>query len=309
MLRVIVERWAEEASRQPADTRLEPKLEMASDFKKVSENLEQNLYWDKEDRTRARQRLRSLEAHLSKIYLEDHVKFVFCTLSTSAHPTLVEGFAPSVALIDEAAHEGIAGIAVVLGAFCHSINQVLFGGDQQQGEPIFNARDSNLGHNFVSKNIFAHLATDPLHTHPMYMLTECYRMPQELIKWSSKHCYEGKVVSAGMTANLELPLRNTLWKYWNQLLRSAMLCEVAQLAIDVSGPDAKEKTPAGTTTRVNVAEALEIARTVKEMLMLDPPQDTAQKKFRRIRGADIWHYHGVHRPSVGDSEATLPDRV
>ena len=244
---------------------------------------------DKEEKSRAKSHLRALEYNFSLLFLEK-VKFCFCTLSTSGHKLLSESGTWDVLIIDEAARDTRAGIAVALGSLRGRVKLVVWAGDHNQGEGVVVGADSNVGFNLLSRNVFASLATvtkkGKATPCEVTLLDVCYRMEQRLIRWSSKWCYDGKVTSSPGAGSSDMALRKMLKLYWSQRLSDDYKGQYKQIGLDVTDIGIKDEFMTGTTTRLNRGEAKMIARTVVDMLIMDRPKDD-KNGLRRIRGEDI----------------------
>jgi hypothetical protein len=240
---------------------------------------------DQDEKQRAKTHLASLKYALSLAYFKQ-VSFCFCTLSTSAHGMMLESGHWDEVIIDDAARETRAGIATVIEAFRGRASHFTWSGDAAQGEVIIIGSDSNVGHQFLARNVFAEVADIKIKNLEqaialdVFTLDTCYRMSRKLIDWSSKYCYGGVVKSAPSASRYNHPLRNTLKAYWAARTRETFSGKYDEIAIDINS---KSEMLEGSTTMVNTTEAIEVAWLVKDMLLFDPPASTAQVPTVRIR--------------------------
>ncbi len=244
---------------------------------------------DKVQRKQAKKHIRALEYNLSIVFLSE-VKFCFCTLSTSGHELLAESGNWDVLIIDEAARETRAGLAVALGSLAGRIKLVVWAGDHKQGEAPVMGKNMNIGHKLLSRNVFAALADAGIGDTAceVIMLEECYRMQKSLIKLPSDWCYDGKVRSHPSAGCTEMPLRNMLRYYWKARLANDFSGRWTDIALDVTHKDAKDELFPGTTTRRNQLEAKIVALTMLDMLRMEcPAKDYSTSSFRRILPSDI----------------------
>ncbi|KAL6705015.1 hypothetical protein ACN47E_007418 [Coniothyrium glycines] len=260
----------------------------AKDYKDTAGQI--NFLTNKDQKTRARSHLVSLEYNLSREFLNG-VKFLFCTLSSTGHELVHESGDWDVLIIDEAAGDTRASIAVALGGLLERLKLIVWAGDHYQGKGIVLSKDSNIGYNLLSRNVFANLVdnkkTNPAAPCETIMLTTCYRMPQKLIDWSSHWCYEDSVKAHPSTTEQDTQLRNMLSYFWKQRVADDFQGDVMQIGLDVTDLNAKDEFLHGTTTRLNRVEANVVAMSVISMLVSEPPKDTASTSYRRIRGSDI----------------------
>jgi hypothetical protein len=244
---------------------------------------------DKDERSRAKVHLRNAEYNFSVKFLSQ-VKVCFCTLSTSGHDLLKESGLWDLLLIDEAARETRIGLAVALGALVDRVKLILFAGDHHQGGPIIMSKGSNVAYDFLARSVFANLA-EPSHQDEatpceVVTLDTCRRMPQELIAWSSDWCYKSLVKSHSTVGTADTSLHNMLVHYWKGRVHDDYQGSFIQMGLDVTDLNIKDEISAGTTTRLNKHEALQIAATIIDMLATSPPSKPGLF-VRRIRGADI----------------------
>jgi hypothetical protein len=89
-------------------------------------------------------------------------------------------------IINKAARESRAGIAVALGALYGRVKTIVWASDHHQGEAIIVGTDSNVGYNLLSRNVFKSLAEskkkDSASPCEVELLNIYYRMQQALIK-------------------------------------------------------------------------------------------------------------------------------
>jgi hypothetical protein len=244
---------------------------------------------DKDERTQAKTPLRALEYNLTVVFLQ-RVKFLFCTLSTSGHELIAESGTWDLLVIDEAARELRAGVAVALGALYGRVKGIVWAGDHQQGQSVIVGADSNVGYRLLSRNVFASLAeSEKGGERPceVELLNVCYRMEKALIAWSSSWLYDGKIVSDPNAGQSDMPLRNMLRAYWTRRLPADYTGPTTQIGLDVTDKTIKHEFLTGTTTRLNRGEARQIACTIIDMLMMDLPQSKGGEPYRRIRANDI----------------------
>jgi hypothetical protein len=249
-----------------------------------------------------------LEYNLGLHYLRNNVKFVFCTISSSAHPVLVEGFEFPELIIDEVAHESSAGIATIFGAFAHCVKHVTLCGDHKQLKAVYIAQDSNVGHSMLSRNLFRDMIEDPRGRYNTFLLNECYRMRPEHLKFTSGF-YSNELKPSHHCAQFDQPLQNSLQAYWSQQLRASFGGSKFSIAQDVSGMDCKMSNLAGTTTKYNPVEAEILSWRLKDMISWVPPQNTPGKIYRPIVAGDfivISAYTGQIQEIRRKLKATLP---
>ncbi|KAF9697869.1 hypothetical protein EKO04_004401 [Ascochyta lentis] len=230
--------------------------------------------------------LGSLEEFLAHYYLKHEVVAVFVTLSSSAHITLVTSFDPVELLIDEGAHESLAGLAVPCGAYKHSIKHITLAGDHNQGKPVYIAKDSNLGHGALSRNLFAELAKDPSQQHPVFLLGESYRMTPDLLTFVQKFYPPGALKAFDGAGNIDRELQNSLRQFWALRLRESFQGKSSQVCIDVSGRENAHEQVSNSTTKCNRGEARVIADLCKELLSFEPVSTTGNK-CRAVNADDI----------------------
>jgi uncharacterized membrane protein YgcG len=280
-LHKMIEIWANKASFEGTEVQANAAshLEMVEDLPHV----------DNDERRRLVSQIEDSEWHLGSYYLRNVVKAVFCTISTSAHELLVAAFHPEELVIDNCAHESLANIATACGAYHSSIKHMTLAGDhKQQGISVEAVKDSNVGDEMPSRNLFAEIAANASKEHTFVSLHESYRSLRELVHFSKQ--FYGDDLRPGMyNANIEVGLQDTLKAYWSTRLRPNFCSgSRAQVCIDVAGEHSQQP---GTTTRSNVAEAKAIAWTIKDMLNFVPSPTT----LREIRPSDL----GVVTPYTG----------
>jgi hypothetical protein len=280
-LHKMIEIWADEASFEGTEVQAN-----AASHLEMVENLP---HIDGDERRRLVSQIEDSEWDLGSYYLRNVVKVVFCTIATSAHELLVAAFHPEELIIDNCAQESLASIATACGAHHSSIKHITLAGDhKQQGRSVDAAKDSNVGHEMLSRNLFAEIATNASKEHSFVSLDESYRSLRELINFS-KQFYGDDLRPGRYNANIEVGLQDTLKAYWNTRLRPNFCPgSRAQVCIDVAGQHSQQP---GTTTRSNVAEAKAIAWTIKDMLDFAPSLTTP----REIRPSDL----GVVTPYTG----------
>jgi hypothetical protein len=262
-----------------------------SDAKSYLETKEAlSFYQDPKQKTHAKAHIRALEYNLTVEFLQ-RVKFLFCTLSTSGHPLVQESGIWDVLIIDEAARESRAGIAVALGTLSGRVKVIVWAGDHKQGVGIIGGKDSNVGYNLLARNVFQSLAEnskkDVASPHEAVTLNVCYRMEQSLINWSSKCLYDGQIKSDPRAGVTDMPLRNMLAAYWKKRLPADFHGRYMQIGIDVTDTGIKSEFLTGTTTRLNREEARQIACTVIEMLTAEIPDVAGGPPCRAILAADF----------------------
>jgi superfamily I DNA and/or RNA helicase len=241
---------------------------------------------NKNQRKECTKDINTLEYILGLHYLRTHVKFIFCTISSSAHPVLIEGFEFPELIIDEVAHESTAGIATILGAFTHCIKHITLCGDHKQFKAVYLAQDSNVGHNMLSRKLFSDMVEDAHGRHNTFMLDECYRMLPEHLKFTSGF-YNNVLRPNRHCRQFDRPLQNSLEVYWSQQLRTSFRGSKFSVAQDVSGVDCKMSNLTGTTTKYNPMEAEILAWRLKDMIGWIPPQNTPDKAYRPIVADDF----------------------
>jgi hypothetical protein len=244
------------------------------------------LLTNREQRKECTKDINILEFNLGLHYLRTHVKVIFCTISSSAHPLLIEGFEFPELIIDEMAHESTAGIATTLGAFTHCIEHITLCGDYRQLKAVYIAQDSNVGHASLSRELFKEMIEDPQGRHKAFVLDECYRMLPEHLDFTSKF-YNNVLKPSRGCGQFDRPLQNSLQVYWSQQLRTSFGGSKFSVAQDVSGIDCKMSNLAGTTTRYNPMEAEILAWRLKDMIGWVPPQNTPDKIYRPIVAEDF----------------------
>jgi hypothetical protein len=188
-LRTMIAKWAHEVT---TDNATHPWRKDARQYSALEERIRH--ITGRQERRDIIQDLKAVEWNLGVCYMRE-VKVVFCTLSTSAHPLLVATFKSTALIIDEAAHEFLAGFATVFGAFKDHIKHVIFAGDHEQGEGFFAAHDSNVGHGMISRNLFHELFDDSRQLHTAVRLNESYRVLPELFEFVKKF-YDGDDLKA-----------------------------------------------------------------------------------------------------------------
>lgn len=211
-----------------------------------------------------------LENKLGRADLSKEVKIVFCTLSTSAHESLVSAFKPSVAIIDDAAHESLAGLVTLLGAYKDDVKHVVLAGDHKQGRGVYAAKESNLGHNMLSLNLFEKAVDNNRGKYECFQLTQSHRMLPALLEFT-KRFYKQQLKAADGSREIEAELQVTLKAYWKARLRENLRGSFSQIALDCSGDDVGHAQHQGDQSRFNTSEAKAIAWTVKDMLAVQSP--------------------------------------
>ncbi|RYO28703.1 hypothetical protein AA0113_g8262 [Alternaria arborescens] len=254
--------------------------------------LEHDLPYLQDDSARkeAKDELDDLE-HQFTVHFLKKVKVLFCTVSTSAHPLVQDSGDWDILVIDEAARETRAGIAVALGTLHGRVKLIVWAGDYEQGTGVITGQDSNVGYNLLARNVFESLAgikkaKDEASPCEVIILNTCYRMQQSLIDWSSHHLYDDKVKSHEDAGKRDMPLRNTLRRYWANRLPDDFTGNFTEIGIDVTHEGFASELLTGTTTRLNRHEARQIACTVVDMLSFEPPKSKGEP-CRRILAEDI----------------------
>jgi hypothetical protein len=279
-LQKVIEIWATDAQFHGS--------EIQANAASYLEMVEKLPYVDRDEGRALVSQIEDYEWQLGSYYLRNVVKAVFCTLSSSAHELLVAAYRPEELIIDECAHESLASIATACGAHHSSIKHITLAGDHKQGKGVFAAKDSNVGHEMLSRNLFAEIATNASKEHSFVSLNESYRSLGELVDFS-KQFYNGDLRPGIFNTKIEADLQDTLKAYWNTRLRPNFCAgSRAQVCIDIAG---KHSQQSGTTTKNNVAEAKAIAWTIKDMLDFVPALTTP----REIRPSDL----GVVTPYTG----------
>ncbi|KAF2131739.1 hypothetical protein P153DRAFT_355467 [Dothidotthia symphoricarpi CBS 119687] len=190
-------------------------------------------------------------------------------------------------IIDEAAHESARGLSVPCGAFEHCIKHITLAGNHKQGRGMSLSADSNIGHAVLSRNIFQEVAEDPRQVHNVILLSQGYRMLEELYACVSQF-YDGKLKAYSGAGNIDKPLQNTAEACWKSRLRDSFAGSVRQVAIDVTSEGTiKHAQLNGTTTKLNEEEAKVVAWTVKDMLLFTPPANTLGMYYRPFTPADF----------------------
>jgi len=275
-----IETWASDKVYDTEDSKL---FTLANDYKETQE-IVRTINDDREGLERAKKHLNAVEAHLSTVFFQQ-VKFCFCTLSTSAHPLVVESGFWDELIIDEAARETRAGIPTVLGSLQGRIGHITWSGDFMQGEGTIVGKDSNVGYKLLARNVFEEIAEVDINqaeesiSMDVFTLDECFRMNSKLSAWPSKWCYAGRVKSHPLAGSRFPELRTTLKAYVAAHTREDFKGTYDEIAIAV---DAKSELQEGSTTSYNVREAEEVAWLVKDMLMFDPAKQTAKTTGRRM---------------------------
>ncbi|CAN9316071.1 unnamed protein product [Alternaria alternata] len=202
--------------------------------------LEHDLPYLQDDSARkeAKDELDDLE-HQFTVHFLKKVKVLFCTVSTSAHPLVQDSGDWDILVIDEAARETRAGIAVALGTLHGRVKLIVWAGDYEQGTGVITGQDSNVGYNLLARNVFESLAgikkaKDEASPCEVIILNTCYRMQQSLIDWSSHHLYDDKVKSHEDAGKRDMPLRNTLRRYWANRLPDDFTGNFTEIGIDVT---------------------------------------------------------------------------
>ena len=236
---------------------------------------ELRFYEDDDQRKHAKTHIRALEYNLTVKFLQ-RVKFLFCTLSTAGHPLVQESGNWDVLIIDEAARESRAGIAVPLGTMYGRVKAIVWAGDHKQGVAIIGGTDSNVGYSILSRNVFQGLTEsnknkDVASPCEVTLLDTCYRMEQSLIDWSSRHLYDNRITSDVSAGRKNMPLRNMLHFYWEERLPEDFRGSYTQIGLDVTSEGFESEFMTGTTTRLNRQEAHQIACTVLQMLKMKLP--------------------------------------
>ncbi|KAL1798835.1 hypothetical protein ACET3X_002872 [Alternaria dauci] len=261
-----------------------------TDAKSYLETKAELYHYNDEDQSRAKTYLRALEYTFTIAFLT-RVKFLFCTVSTSAHPLVQESGNWDVLIIDEAARESRAGIAVALGTLHGRVKVIVWAGDHKQGTGIITGQDSNVGYKLLARNVFESLAEtdrkDEASPCEVITLNTGYRMEQSLMDFSSHWLYNGKITSHPSTGTRDMPLRNTLRKYWAKRLPDDFAGHYTQIGIDVTHNGFASELLNGTTTRLNRYEARQIACTVVDMLNFEVPKVTGGEPCRAILAEDI----------------------
>ncbi|KAH4073554.1 hypothetical protein HBH92_006800 [Parastagonospora nodorum] len=312
-----IETWASDKVYDTEDQKL---FSLANNYKDTQE-IVRTINEDSEGLGRAKKHLNAVEATLSAVFFKQ-VKFCFCTLSTSAHPLVVESGFWDELIIDEAARETRAGIATVLGSLQGRIGHVTWSGDFMQGEGTIVGRNSNIGYQLLARNVFEEIAevdtkqAEESISMDVFTLDECFRMHGKLSAWSSKWCYAGRVRSHPFAGTRFPELRTTLKAYMTARTRENFNGQYDEIAIAV---DAKSELQEGSTTSYNVREAEEVAWLVKDMLMFDPTKGDAKTTGRRIVPKDfiiITNYIGqvsairkALRAKVAGQESVKPEDV
>lgn len=209
------------------------------------------------------------EYALCAYYLRHDVKVVFCTLSTSAHPLLHKFFEFEELIIDESPDESIGGMATVCEAFKHCIQHITLAGDHLQGKTNFAAKERNIGHAMLSRNLFQEICEDPRKIHAVYQLKENYRMHPELFEFTAQF-YKDAMTCHQTNSTMEVMLRRTLKAYWASRLRENFRGSPLQVAIDVNSEGHAQAE--GSTSRFNTAEAECIAWTIHDQLCFPAPE-------------------------------------
>ncbi|KAJ8118029.1 hypothetical protein OPT61_g916 [Boeremia exigua] len=207
------------------------------------------------------------EYNLGLYYLQNVVKAVFCTLSSSAHELLTRGFQPAELIIDEAAQDSIAGIVTACGAYKDTIKHITIAGDHKQGVPIFAAKDSNVGRSMLSRNLLKEVANDRSRTYVFVALDQSYRCLDELLKFT--RAFYAKLEASPQNKEADMPLQITIKAFWNHFLRASFKGSRFQVAIDVPG---KHENASGSTTLLNLAEAETVATLFAAMLRFPAPE-------------------------------------
>ncbi|KAH6620490.1 P-loop containing nucleoside triphosphate hydrolase protein [Boeremia exigua] len=263
--------------------------QMSKKYVEVEENLP---YIGKEEAKKARKDQLNREETLAYEFLR-RVRFVFCTLSSSAHDMMLESGRWDEIIVDEAARETRAGIAVFLAAFHGRYNHITWSGDHMQGGGVVSGANANTGYNILVRNVFEQLVKvltkTPDNPAPTgaFTLQTCHRMSGPLIKWSSDHCYGGQVHASPLAKQWNEPLRNTLRAFWAERLPDGFRGSYEQICFDVTGIDIASKQDKGSTSRYNVGEADLMAYWILELLEYVPPNNTAEKQCARVQGSDI----------------------
>lgn len=246
---------------------------------------------DANARKAAKNTLSGLEYMFTVDFLK-RVKVLFCTVSTSAHPLVQESGDWDILVIDEVARESRAGIAVALGTLHGRVKLIVWAGDFEQGTGIITGKDSNVGYNLLARNVFESLAgikkaKDEASHCEVVTLNIGYRMQQSLMDWSSHHLYDDKVKSDPATGSRDMPLRNTIRRYWANRLPDDFPGKYTEIGIDVTHDDFASELLNSTTTRLNRHEARQIACTVIDMLSFGVPKSTGGEPYREILAEDI----------------------
>jgi hypothetical protein len=289
-----LEHISSEAARKDAQTLAAQWFQAEEAFRRES---------DAHERQDIRKSLINLEYNLALLYLKHHVKVMFCTFSSAAHELAIESGPWDELICDEAAHDTLAGICTVLGAQLGNFQHVTFGGDHKQILGVAMSQGQNILYNTYIRSVFADFVKEgelqdksytpdrPTASH-VFMLKTCYRMPQELIAWSSKHCYGDMVRSARGTVDYKKPLANSHKAFFAQRLRNDHNNRAAnhrQIAFDVTDIGIASEEVGHTKTQKNDEEARVIADTIREMLRWDPPPNgnTANQQYTRFLGENF----------------------
>lgn len=259
-LKMRIEEWSEAAPGSP-----HAMTKHASDYLRLLRELPYVPRGEKRDHL---DRLGDHEYNLGLWYLENEVKTVFCTNSSSAHEILVQGFEPDVLIVDEAAQESLGGVITPAGAHMESVKQIVLVGDHEQSEPIYAAADSNVGHIMLSRSLFKEVANDKTKAYAFVILDMSYRCLREHLNITNKFYNEVELRAAGSNKKLEWELQVTLKAYMNSIVRASFVGSKFQVAVDVDG---KHENPTGSTTLRNVEEAVAIADFFSALLNFVPP--------------------------------------
>lgn len=281
-----IEVWGSDSKYDTTDVKLHSDAKSYLETKK-----DLPFYHDDDQKKQAKTHIRASEYNLTVEFLQQ-VKFLFCTLSTTGHRLVQESGIWDVLIVDEAARESRAGIAVALGTLYGRVKAIVWAGDHKQGVSIIGSKDSNVGYSLLSRNVFQGLTEsnkkkDVATPCDVVLLNICYRMEQALINWSSIHLYDGRIKSDVGAGRTDMPLRNMLRAYWAARLPDDFRGRYTQIGIDVTDNGIASEFMSGTTTRLNCHEAEQIACTVIDMLKTNIPDATGCEPYRRILVEDI----------------------
>lgn len=263
--------------------------QMSKRYLDVAENLQ---YYEKADAKKARADQATREETLAYALLKQ-VRVVFCTMSSSAHDMMLESGHWDEIIVDEAAREVRSGVAVFLASMLNRFGHITWSGDHMQGGGVVSGSNANTGYNILVRNVFAELADvlnvkgDSAPPKGAFTLQRCYRMSQQLIDWSSATCYGGLVKSDPSAGQWNMPLRNTLQAFWSERLPAKFRGGYEQIVFDVTDHGIKSEQLPGSTSRHNTTEATQMAYWMVELLEFNPPADTADRKYVRVKGSDI----------------------
>ncbi|KAG9199718.1 hypothetical protein G6514_007943 [Epicoccum nigrum] len=254
--------------------------------------VEDNLPYYEQDQAKKARQDQTIREEILGYELLKRVKFVFCTLSSSAHDIMLESGNWGEIIVDEAARETRAGIATFLAAVHGRYEHITWSGDSMQGSGVVCGRNANTGLNILTRNVFEQLAevldfktAEEATPKGTFILKTCYRMSQSLIDFSNNMCYGGTITSHRTAAMVDRPLRHTLEAFWNERLPQGSRATYEQICFDVTDHGIASKQWPGSTSRYNVDEAHVMAWWIIELLEYKPPTD--KKLTRRVKGEDI----------------------